>query len=390
MAERVLITGARAVAALDMARSLRAAGYEPHLADCVPARLAHWSNSAGPVHRYASPVERPAAFAANLRALIARLDPIRVVPACEEVFHLSALAGAEGWSDRLLAPGPAVLATLHAKDRFAALCARLYLPAPETRTVTDAAALIAAVEAMGDVVVKPVWSRFGAARVSPSASALATIQPTEAAPWVVQRRITGREVCFHVVAHSGRITAFAAYGSGWRLPGGAAYAFQPVTERITDALRPIADRLAMEVWTGQFACDAIVDEAEQPWLIECNPRATSGVHLFGGNAAFGRALMGLDEALPEDQPRHIAPALWRYGLPAARASERMEAWRAQRRDGLDALTRPGDRLPLPGALIDTLGFSLRALGRGQSLTAAMTADIEWNGEPLDPARWSRP
>lgn len=390
MVERVLITGARAVAALDMARSLRAAGYEPHLADCVPARLARWSNGAGPVHRYASPVERPADFAADLRALIARLDPIRIIPACEEVFHLSALAAADGWSDRLLAPGPKVLATLHAKDRFAALCARLSLPVPETRTAADAPALIAAVEAMGDGVVKPVWSRFGAAHVSPSQSVLATIRPSEASPWVVQKRIMGEEVCFHAVAHDGRIRAFAAYGSDWRLPGGAAYAFQPVTPRITEVLRPIADRLAMEVWTGQFACDVLIDDAGQPWLIECNPRATSGVHLFGGNAAFGRALMGQGEATPEDQLRHLAPALWRYGLPSARASERMEAWQTQRRDGLDVLTRPGDRMPLPGALIDTLGFGLRALRRGQSLTAATTADIEWNGEPLDPARWSRP
>jgi glutathione synthase/RimK-type ligase-like ATP-grasp enzyme len=390
MAERVLITGARAVAALDMARSLRAAGYEPHLADCVPARLARWSNSAGPVHRYASPVERPAAFAADLRALIARLDPIRVIPACEEVFHLSALAAAEGWSDRLLAPGPKVLATLHAKDRFAALSARLSLPVPETRMVTDAPALLAAVAAMGDAVVKPVWSRFGAAHVSPSPAILAAIRPSEASPWVVQKRVTGEEVCLHAVAHTGRITAFAAYGSDWRLPGGAAYAFQPATGQITEALRPIADRLAMEVWTGQFACDVLIDEAGQPWLIECNPRATSGVHLFGASAGFGRALMGQGEATPDSQSRHIAPALWRYGRPLARASGRMETWRAQRREGLDVLTRPGDRLPLPGALIDTLGFGLRALRRGQPLTAAMTADIEWNGEPLDPARWSRP
>ncbi|WP_439471774.1 ATP-grasp domain-containing protein [Brevundimonas sp.] len=390
MAERVLITGARAVAAPDMARSLRTAGYEPHLADCVPARLARWSNSAGPVHRYASPVERPAVFAADLRALIARLDPIKVIPACEEVFHLSALAVAEGWSDRLLAPGPKVLATLHAKDRFAALCARLSLPIPETRTVTDAPALLTAVEAMGDVVVKPVWSRFGAAHVSPSPSLLAAIRPGAASPWVVQKRIVGEEICFHAVTHDGRIRAFAAYGSEWRLPGGAAYAFQPVTEALTEALRPIADRLAMEVWTGQFACDVLIDDAGQPWLIECNPRATSGVHRFGGSAAFGRALMGKGEAAPDSQSRHIAPALWRYGRPSTRASGRMEAWRAQRRKGLDVLTRPGDRMPLPGALLDTLGFGLRALRRGQSLTAAMTADIEWNGEPLDPARWSRP
>jgi hypothetical protein len=390
MAERVLVTGARAVAALDIARSLRAAGFEPHLADCARARLARWSNTAGPVHRYASPVERPAAFAADLRALIARLEPAWIVPACEEVFHLSALAAAaaaEGWSDRLLAPTPDTLATLHAKDQFAALCGRLSLPVPETRTVTDAAALTAAVAAMGDVVVKPVWSRFGAgALIAPTVSALGRIRPTPEQPWVVQRRILGEEVSVYAVCHAGRVTAFTAYASDWRLPGGAAYAFHPPPAATAAALRLIADRLAAEVGTGQIACDAILDAAGQPWLIECNPRATSGVHLFGRSAAFGQALVGRGEAYPDDRPRHIGPLLWRYGLPQGR----LDDWRRQRREGLDALTLPGDRAPLAGALLDTLGFSMRALRRNQSLTQAMTADIEWNGEPLDPTRWSRP
>jgi len=383
MAERVLVTGARSVAALDIARSLRAAGYEPHLADCVPARMARWSNSAGPVHRHASPLRRPAAFAADLRALIADLDPIWVIPTCEEVFHLSALAAADGWSDRLLAPNPTTLATLHAKDRFAALCARLSLPVPETRTATDAASLAGAVTETGDAVIKPVWSRFGGRTlVSPSPSDLARVHPTPDQPWVAQRRIVGEEVSFYAVCHEGRITAFAAYGSDWRLPGGAAYVFRPAPEATAAALHRMAEALAVEVGTGQFACDAIVDGAGQPWLIECNPRATSGVHLFGRGADFGRTLVGRGEAAPHPGSRHVAPALWLYGLGEARRTGRMADWTRQRREGVDALTLPGDQAPLAGALIDTLGFGLRALARGQSLTAATTADIEWNGEPL--------
>lgn len=389
MAERILITGARSVAALDIARSLRAAGFEPHLADGVPARLARWSNSAGPLHRHASPVEQPAAFAADIRALIQRLEPAWIIPTCEEVFHLSALATADGWSDRLLASGPEQLAELHAKDRFVALCTRVGLPTPETRTVTDPAALSQAVADMGDVVIKPVWSRFGEAR-APSPAALARIRPTGDRPWVVQRRVRGDEVCFYAAAHQGRITAFSAYGSDWRLPGGAAYAFQPLSEPLTSELRRMADTLAPEIGTGQFACDALVDDAGRPWLIECNPRATSGVHLFGGDPAFALALIGRGEATPDPTPRHIAPALWRYGLPAALRHRRLTGWWRQRRDGSDALTRPGDRAPLAGALIDTLGFALRALRQRQSLTAAMTADIEWNGAPLSPDRWSCP
>ena len=40
---------------------------------------------------------------------------------------------------------------------------------------------------------------------------------------------------------------------------------------------------------------------------------------------------------------------------------------------------PGDRLPLAGALADSMIFGAKALVSGRSLAAAMTADIEWNG-----------
>ncbi len=129
------------MAALDIARSLRAAGYEPHLADCSPAWLARLSRTAGPVHRHASPVTQPAAFARDIRNLTDRLDPVRIIPTCEEVFHLAALAQSDGYADRVFAPPPDRLATLHAKDRFATLCGQLGLPVPDITAFTDRAAL---------------------------------------------------------------------------------------------------------------------------------------------------------------------------------------------------------------------------------------------------------
>ena len=45
------------------------------------------------------------------------------------------------FADRLFAPPPDRLATLHAKDRFARLCHSLSLPIPDTTLVTDQAAL---------------------------------------------------------------------------------------------------------------------------------------------------------------------------------------------------------------------------------------------------------
>ncbi|GAA0655788.1 hypothetical protein [Brevundimonas lenta] len=390
MAERVLVTGARAAAALDIARSLRAAGYEPHLADCSPARLARWSNSAGPVHRHASPVDRPADFAADMRGLVDRLEPVAIVPTCEEIFHVAALAEADGFASRIMAPRTAVLAELHAKDSFAALCGRLGLPAPPTRTADDNDTLMEAAAELGEVVLKPVWSRFGVQTLTtPGAAAFAALRPTRDNPWIVQKRVRGRDASFHALCHEGRVVAFAAYGSAWRAPGGAACAFRALEPATAAELRAMADALAAHVGRGQFACDVILDEANRPWLIECNPRATSGIHLFGRTAAFGRALMGQGVAEPVVDGCHLAPALWRYGLPDAVGGGRLMEWWRQRRDGNDVLSAPGDPWPALGALVDAAVFGMRARREGLTLAQAMTADIEWNGTPLEPERWAR-
>ncbi|WP_374597744.1 ATP-dependent carboxylate-amine ligase [Brevundimonas sp.] len=390
MPERILVTGARAPAALDIARSLKAAGFEVHMADCVPARMARWSSAATAVHRHASPVHRPAKFAQDIRRLIDRIDPIAVIPTCEEVFHLAAVAKTDGWSEKLIAPPFETLATLHHKGRFAVLCDELGLPVPDTNVVTDSVGLMR--EALGaDVVVKPAWSRFGSqALIKPDAAALERLRPSPEAPWVVQSRVEGEEVSFYAIAHDGILTAFSAYRSDWRTHGGAAYVFIPLAEPVFERLRAMAQTLARFVRKGQFACDAIVDEACRPWLIECNPRATSGVHLFGRSAALGRALLGRDIARP-------SPGRWRngimldtFGLGDALRAKRLTAWRDERRLSHDILSAPRDPLPPLGALLDAAGFGLRALASGHGLAEAMTADIEWNGQPLTPALWERP
>lgn len=390
MVDRVLVTGARAPAALDITRSLRAAGLQVHMADSVPARIARWSRTPVAVHRHASPVHRPADFASDIHALIDRIDPVAIIPTCEEVFHLAALAEAEGWSDRLVAPTFDRLATLHHKGRFATLCGDLGLPVPTTSVVMDSASLLRDA-AKTNVVVKPAWSRFGAQTLMrQNTAALAKLRPSPEAPWVVQSRVTGEEVNLYAVAHDGRLSAFSAYRSDWRTRGGAAYVFSPLEGPVFDRLRAIAETLATFVDRGQFACDAIVDAAGQPWLLECNPRATSGVHLFGRSAAFGRALLGGSVAEP-------GAGIWRnsvmvdaFGLAEALRTKRLPDWRNDRRRSHDILFVPGDPSPRLGALADAAGFGLRALASGRGLAQAMTADIEWNGQPLTPALWDMP
>ena len=379
----VLIAGARAPAALDLARAFAAAGYAVHMADCAPCRMARWSRAPVAVHAYASPVEDPAAFEHDLRGLVARLEPDLVLPTCEEVFHLARLA--RRWPDlarRLYAPDFETLRTLHSKRLFAGLCFAHGLPVPQTWSCESPADL-AALPPAETLVFKPEYSRFGVhTLIKPDPGRLATMRPTPDARWVAQRHVDGVEVSFYAACRDGRLSAFSAYGSRWRERGGASYGFEAPPASVVAGLEVIAETLARAVvHNGQFACDAIVDAQGQAWLLECNPRATSGAHLFGrsGDLALALAGDGPPVRAAEGELRYLAPAYWLFGLPDALGTGRLGDWWRGLWAGRDVIGAPGDPWPVLGALIDSLAFSVKALIGGRSLAAAMTADIEWNG-----------
>lgn len=386
MPKRVLITGARAAASLDVARDFAAAGWQVHLADSTRVRMARWSRLAAHHHYYPPPRQQSAAFRACIKELVERHDIALVVPTCEEVFHLAAPQLRQALGEKLFAPDLGTLRGLHDKLAFAKACAEWGLPAPESHGVEDPEALQRFASTSHEWVFKPRFSRFGeSAVVGPDPAALARIDATPAGPWLAQRRIRGEEVCLHAVAHNGRLVAFTTYASQWKLKGGARYAFEPLAHERDQALRVIAEALAERANIhGQFACDVIFDAADKPYLIECNPRATSGVHLLAGQGDFARAIAdGIAMAGRQQGPAYLAPAMWLLGFSRALRQGQLAQWRSLLSSGNDAISRTGDRAPLAGALIDALGFFLKSLRHNISTNAATTFDIEWNGEEMD-------
>jgi hypothetical protein len=382
MAETILITGARAPAALDLARAFAAAGAQVHMADCAPAYMARLSNSVGRCHRLPSPREDFSAFAHAVYGQVARLAPAMVIPTCEEVFHLAALPAL---APRLFAPPLAALHRLHSKFDFLEDARALGLAAPRTVRLQSTDDLNATLPTCDRLVYKPEFSRFGVhTLIAPQRDRAAALQPNAHSPWVAQECIAGQEVSFYAVSVDARLTAFSAYRSAWKFTGGAGYAFESLDPTLHDALKAIASTLAAHlIPRGQFACDVIIDAHGQPRLLECNPRATSGVHLFDRTPDLADAFFGKRARVLFARPgvaRHVGPALWSFGLKDAVQGRRFSAWRAQRRKSQDVISVPGDGAPLLGALWDTVLLGVSAVRRGVSLTAAATADIEWNGE----------
>lgn len=382
----ILITGARSMVALHMARSFAENGYDVHLADCSSALMARLSTAPRQVHTYAAPRQDTRQFYADIKKILMQISPVAVIPTCEEVFYLASPDLAAVLKDKLFAAPLAALKTLHAKDYFIQACANIGAPTPETHTLANAQALDALGIDPREWVFKQRYSRFGATTfVSPEKSTLAGIKYDDDNPWLAQRRVHGTEISFYAIAKAGKLVAFAPYTSGWRLQGNASYAFFAADKAVSARLQAFAAQMAEHlVINGQFSCDMMVDAAGGVWPLECNPRATSGLHLLSAGAHVA-ACMDADTAhchTAYPQPRYQLATLATYGLCKALAEGRLREWFYLLLHGCDVMGARGDRLPLVGALIDAFIFKCTAIKNKTTLSQSTTADIEWNGEPL--------
>ncbi len=381
---RVLVTGGRAPASLELARSLEAGGCTVFSAESVPFTLLALSRSVKRSHRVPRPRHAPEAYAQSLLDIVQRESIDTVIGTCEEVFHIVRGRGLLDPHVEVFAPTLPEIRRLHHKGMFPAWASELGLAAPATEIVTDFEVLADRVRSDGtSLVAKPAFSRFATkARVGETDPAwLEGMEVSESAPWVLQERLQGRQVCSWSVVREGRLQAHAVYPMSWSSATGAALIWQSIEEPAIDAW--VAAFAAATGITGQLGFDWFIDPERGPIPIECNPRLTSGVHLFGArNGALARAFLGhRDTALrPQDsQPSAVVAALVLYGGPERRSlglGRSLREMRACR----DVLWQFSDPMPLLLNWLAYLVFVWWGLKLGITPMAASTWDIEWNGE----------
>jgi predicted ATP-grasp superfamily ATP-dependent carboligase len=376
----VLVTGARAPVALDLARAFRAAGHSVQLADSAPAFAARWSRATpAAVVRLPPPRTAYRAFANALCAWTTAHRAGYIVPTCEEVFYVAAAAAEGGFADQVFAPPLESLRRLHSKIDFPVLAKGAGVVAPETWAIASDEDLANCPLSRDALVLKPEFSRFGTATlIRPDHTRLRSVTATPDARWAAQTFIAGEEICLWTAARNGEIVAHAAYRPRWRHGRAAAYAFERVDNAgVLEVARAIAHHLGL---TGHLSFDIILTPDGAAIPIECNPRAVSGVHLFDAAPALASAIIG--EGPPvcaEVDLRYLGPAMAFLGVPSAISRGRLGDLVRDWRRGADAIGRKGDRLPAIGALADAAIFAAIALSRRRSPAGQTTDDIEWNG-----------
>ncbi len=415
---RVLITGGRAPCALDLARGFAARGAEVYAAECLEHPLCAASRAVKRTFRVPPPAQDPAGYAAALRDLVRSEQIGLLLPTCEEIFYISEYRGSFGPGCRVLAPPLETLRELHSKWAFIALCARLGFAVPETVRLGGGSEA----KIVGEIprrrpgepayILKPEFSRFSAGVSKHEALDEARAEARRAGgSWVAQAFAGSEMLCTYGVAHEGRLLAHAAYRAP-QTASGASVCFAPDADPA--AREWVARFVERTHFSGQLAFDFIRTDEGALLPIECNPRATSGVHLLlapqkEAAASDSNRMPSVSEPKPSllDRPRPDLLDALAYpervqaailadplrtpmlrlpmlssGLSQLYSPTKFARWLRDYRGAHDVLLRKGDPAVLPQALRMMRELRRRAVHLGLTMSEASVHDIGWNGRPI--------
>ncbi|MCY4524541.1 MAG: ATP-grasp domain-containing protein, partial [Halobacteriovoraceae bacterium] len=322
--KRVLITGARSPAALEWCRILHSCGCGVFLVDSLDVCIAKYSNSIQKFIKISSPRFHFERFRSDLTDLIDREKIDLIIPTCEEVFFLvQAMKVQPRLSKLLFADSERVTHRLHSKFEFISWARDLGLAVPETERIPRRDDLQKMDLNTNNWVLKPEFSRFASDTVLNKKELNHWMKKRKwtRQNWIRQRKIKGEEFSSYGICVNGDIKLHVVYKSLFRAGKGAGIAIKkaniPTIEKwVYSFVKKIS-------YTGQIAFDFILTDDGRALAIECNPRATTGIHFWAraphlvGNALFNSNPPSLSSHLgygPTTADSIILkPIMWSYG-----------------------------------------------------------------------------
>lgn len=388
-AKTILLTGGRAPVTLELARLFHQAGHRIIIAESIPIHLCSYSRAVERNYLVPPPRTDAEAYISRLEEIVFIEKVDILIPTCEEIFTIAQYLNRLSAKCLVWTEPIEKLDLLHNKWMFIQSAQELGIPVPKTWKVESEAEITQALRSMPEpfpVILKPVYSRF-ASRVmflSHSEESLPSISVSRDEPWIVQQWIAGKQICSYSVAYRGEVIAHSAYRTTFTAGRGSSIAFQPVQH---DRLFLLVQRWIKEWnYTGQFALDWIETAEGEIYPIECNPRTTSGVHLFTLANRLDQIFAHPDSsALISPKPnvrRMLTLAMWSYGLKSVRSIRQFWDWLITCSSSQDVVFRWNDPLPFFTQFHLLFYFSKVSRTVGISMLEASTHDIEWNGGRL--------
>jgi hypothetical protein len=373
----VLLTLGRLPKALELARSLHAAGCRVIVAEPFHWHVCRLSRAVARSYRTVSPNRDLRRYQGELIDVIIREQVDLVVPISEEVVHVLPIEARLPDGVRIFSPPASTLVALHDKLSFARMASDFALEVPTTYALEDPRARELALA--GQYVVKPA---HGCSGIGMQIRARGTPLPAPGhhGRHVVQRFVNGDQVSTFSIAYQG-VTRTTVIYRGKVYSRTVAVCFERVPELacVTDWIERFVARAGI---SGFISFDFII-EGGRAQAIECNPRLTSGVHFLASDY-LAAAVLAPDQTPPvsfRDQQllQQFYTMLTRLcaNLTRPRQFQRCLANLLRARDVVWTW-----RDPLPFLLMGPACSEILAamLFEGRSFSEAVMRDIAWFDE----------
>lgn len=389
MSKRILLTGGRAPAAMELARLFAGQGCMVILAESVRFPVTRFSNS---ITRYIHVPEarfKPQEYGEALAKIIIEENIDIFIPTCEEIFYVAQMVEKLSPQCMVWADDFKKLDLLHNKWTFMEYAKEIGFKTPSTYKISSRDALLSHLinSPSNKLIVKPAYSRFGSQTLiwNREDQLPSDIKPTEVQPWVVQQFLDGVHLCTYSLAYKGKLLAHSIYPSQQQWGIGSSTVFEYVDHPV--AKKWVEHFVSKTSFTGQIGFDFIETSDGVLYPIECNPRSTSGTHLFNNTPELTVRFLN-----PHDNKDILIPygheirsikfallvRLFRLILSREPIREWKKTWQFLQRSS-DVLYKYDDFRPAFGQMISVAEFLMQSMWLGVPPTEIATYDSGYNG-----------
>lgn len=380
----MLITFARSFLTLDLARLMSAGGHDVTVVDSISLGVTRFSNAISAFEKVPSPTFAPREYCRELARIVRERSIDLLIPVHEETDILAMMRDEFPDTCELFLSDFEVENNLHNKYEFQRVLSDMGIPTLKFERVRNAHEL-AALDFDIPFALKECYSRGSQQvhKVNPG-EVPADIEFRPGNPWIAQEWLKGTNYCTYSVCRAGEVLAHTVYPVGYAIDGRSCIAFDAIEH--TGILDWVTSFVKELNFTGQVGFDFIEDGDGKLFTIECNPRGTSGIMLFGPGDGVDRAFTGDTDVMITPKPgtrKMIGFGMGLYGWK--RSSLKGNTLRGFLRDFRaydDVITNrhdpvPGFMMPVAYLSIAKMCFTYRV-----GLAEAFMHDHEWDGQPI--------
>jgi predicted ATP-grasp superfamily ATP-dependent carboligase len=370
-----LLTLGRLPKALDVAEALSKAGWRVIIAEPAKWHLARVSRYVDKSIALTAPNDHQARYLDELLHVIEEENVSLVVPVSEEALHSTLIESRLPANVKLYSMSQPRLRELHDKARFIKLAKSFGLTVPQTYMLGDFEASQFALN--NDYIIKPVCTCSGQGLEIHDAGDDLPFA-CQLPPAIVQQQMKGALKSTFSMCHEGRVIGSVVYRSAI-LSGTVGVAFERLDDE-TAIENWIAQFVEMAGHTGFISFDMMEDENGIPHAIECNPRATSGIH-FVERESIAQAITNPQETnklrlRPHQLMQQFYPCLTETQVSLFKRDEFFNKAKIMLK-AKEVNFSWRDPLPLWLMPITSWQIMKRAFINGESFGEASTFDIAW-------------